>query len=624
MLTKIKGFINSCRAVVRGWKPKLPPMSDFLDDKSPTNPDPVLKSSNIETFRYFWRFARKYQYAVIIAIAAVFLGSSIDAYLIYQIRHIVDNGGGILAREPLLLFAKVLVILMTVRAGLQFLSSYLFSWSQSKLSVSLSEKVFKHITMMPQAFFDTHGHGKIISKIQYEVGAVSGIMGSNLLILCRESSTVVSFLFVMFKTNWALSSVILLLIPVISLTMKAVSKSIAFISKYYLSSNEVQLRMLNEMVKGHQVVSHFNAQDFEHKRYFDTIDTIRKSSNNSVAITSFGHSLIQFFASLSLASIIYLAAYANDINIPPITPGDFIVIFTSMFGLLKPVRSLTSIYTGLVSCLVAAKSLLALLALNTEEDKGTLDASTVNFKANVQYEDVSFKYHGSETNVLEGFNLTMEAGKTYALVGKSGGGKSTIAALLARSYDVTAGRITIDGVDIRDIKLHALRDHISVVNQNVHLFDDTIYNNIIYCDHDKYTRADVERAALLAHVTDFAQHLPKGLDTFIGSDGMRLSGGQRQRVAIARAILRQRPIIILDEATSALDNESEHFIQNSLQELQQGRTVLVIAHRLSTIEKADKILVIKGGRIVESGTHQELIANTQGEYYKLYTREFED
>lgn len=625
MLTKLKKLWDSVHGVFRTWKPKLPPMREFLTDTSPTNPDPTLQCSYTEAFRYFWRYARPFQFAILVAIAAVFAGSSIDAYLIYQIKFIVDSNGGILDKERLTAFAYVLIFLMSFRAFLQFLSTFLFNWSQSKLTVSFGEKVFNHITKMPQAFFDLHGHGKIISKIQYEVGAMSGITGMNLLTLTREGSTIISFLVVMFHTNWALSSVIFILLPVVYFTMRLVSASIKFLARNNMSSSEVQIRMLNEMVKGHQVVSLYNAQEFEHQRYFNSIDTIRKTSNKSVAVTNFGHSFIQFVASLLLAAIILLAAYAQELHIPAISAGDFIVIFTSMFGLLKPVRNVTNIFTMFVGSLTAARSLLGLLALDTETDNGTLDEKDVNFEADVVYEDITFAYPTRPKEpILKNFNLTVEAGKTYALVGKSGGGKSTIVSLLPRTYDVNEGRITIGGVDTRDITLNALRRNISVVSQNVHLFDDTIYNNIVYCDDTKYTREQVMEAARLAHVTDFTDHLEKGIDTLIGADGTRLSGGQRQRVAIARAILRRKPIIILDEATSALDNESEHFIQNSLNELQKGRTVLVIAHRLSTIEKADQILVIKGGQIIERGKHEELVANTSGEYFKLYTRNFEE
>lgn len=478
---------------------------------------------------------------------------------------------------------------------------------------------------MPQAFFDIHGHGKIISKIQYEVGMMSAASGNTLLAITRDGSTVLSFLIVMFHANWALSSVIFLILPAIYLVMKGVTKSIQMLTRNNMSSSEVQIRLLNEMVKGHQVVNLYNAQDFEHARYFQTVDTLRKAGQRSVIITNLGHTIIQFVASLILAILIYLSAYATELHLPPITPGDFVVIFTAMFGLLKPVRNLTNIFTSFIGSLTAGKSLMGILALRTEEDKGTKTAKEVNMRGNIKYEDVSFAYPSRpKEKVLNKFNLEIEAGKTYAFVGKSGSGKSTIASLLPRIYDVTGGAIKIDGVDIRDIKLFDLRDNISVVSQNIHLFDDTIYNNIIYCDEGKYSEEEVMRAAELAHVMDFAADLPDGIHTLIGSDGTRLSGGQRQRVSIARALLRQKPILILDEATSALDNESEYFIQQSLAKLQENKTVLVIAHRLSTIENADQILVISHGKILERGTHQELVADTSSEYYKLYTRDFEE
>ncbi|MFC6277105.1 ABC transporter transmembrane domain-containing protein [Psittacicella hinzii] len=598
-------------------------LRDFLDNTSPTNPNPILNCDNGKAFRLYWRYVIPFQWALFLGIIITFAGSGIDAFLISRIKTIVDNGSGILDSQTLLGFAYILISLMTLRAIFQFCSQYLFNWAQAKLNVSLLEKLFKHISRMPQAFFDIHGSGKIISKIQYEVTLMLGATGSSLLTISRDGSTIISFLVVMFYTNWVLSSVIFLLLPVIYLVLKVVSKSIKRLTQGQLDANSSQAQLLNEMVKGHQVVNLYNAQDFEHNRFYQVLESIRLKSEKGVLVSNLGHSIVQLIASLLLVAIIILAAYATELNLPPITPGDFIVIFSAMFGLLKPVRNLTNIYNAYIASLTAAKSVLGILALDTETDNGKLTAQQVNFSGSISYENVTFAYPTrADEPILKNFNLEIPAGKTIAFVGKSGGGKSTIVSLLSRTYDLEKGAIKIDGNDIRDITLFDLRNNIAVVSQNVHLFDDTIYNNIVYCDGDKYTAEQVQKAADLAYVTNFAQEFPNGLHTRIGTDGTRLSGGQRQRIAIARALLRDKPIIILDEATSALDNESEYFIQKSLEELQKGRTVLTIAHRLSTIENADQICVVIDGEIVEQGTHQKLVQNTNGEYYKLYTRDF--
>ncbi|RIY32135.1 hypothetical protein CKF54_05345 [Psittacicella hinzii] len=609
--------------MIKFFKKKKIAARDFLEDVNPTNPNPVLECSNWHAFRLYWRFIIPVQWALIVAIVCIFIGSGIDAYLISSIKHIVDNGEGVLNRTLLLGFAYLLVIFMSLRAVMQFISQFLFNWAQSKLNVSISEKVFAHISRMPQSFFDIHGSGRIISKIQYEVSLMLSGISNSLLTLSRDGSTVISFLVVMFYTNWVLSSVIFLMIPFVYFVLKFVSGSIKKITQGQMASSETQTRLLNEMIHGHAVVNLYNAQDFEHQRFYEQIETIRHRSQKSVVITNLGHTFVQFIASLLLVLVIVLASFATELNLPPITPGDFIVIFSAMFGLLKPVRNLSNIYTGFVSSLTGAKSIMGLLALNTEDDKGTLTEKEVDFTQEIRYENVSFAYPTRKDEpILENFNLTLEAGKSYAFVGKSGGGKSTIVSLLTRTYDVDQGRITINGHDIRDIKLEALRNHVALVSQNVHLFDDTIYNNIVYCDGDKYTPEEVAKAADMAYVTNFAKDFPEGLNTRIGSSGSRLSGGQRQRISIARAILRNKPIILLDEATSALDNESEYFIQQSIQELQKGKTVLSIAHRLSTIENSDEIFVILGGEIVERGKHEDLIQNVHGEYHKLYTRDF--
>lgn len=302
-----------------------------------------------------------------------------------------------------------------------------------------------------------------------------------------------------------------------------------------------------------------------------------------------------------------------------LTPGTFTVVFSAMFGLMRPLKSLTNVTSEFQRGMAASTTLFGLMDLDTEQNKGTLKPETVG--GDVAVKDVTFTYEGAEKPALDNVSFNIPKGKTVALVGRSGSGKSTIANLFTRFYDVDSGSIELDGHDIRDYELKNLREHFALVSQNVHLFNDTVANNIAYAAEEKYTREQIEHAAKLAHASEFIEGMENGIDTVVGENGASLSGGQRQRIAIARALLRDAQVLILDEATSALDTESERAIQSALEELQKDKTVLVIAHRLSTIEQADEILVVDDGQIVERGPHAELIAH-DGAYAQLHRIQF--
>jgi len=302
-----------------------------------------------------------------------------------------------------------------------------------------------------------------------------------------------------------------------------------------------------------------------------------------------------------------------------LTPGTFTVVFSAMFGMMRPLKALTNVTSDFQRGMAASQTLFALMDLETEKDTGTYETDRV--RGEIEVKDVTFTYQGKEKPALRNVSFKIPQGKTVALVGRSGSGKSTIANLFTRFYDVDSGSIMLDDHDVRDFKLLNLRSHFALVSQNVHLFNDTIANNIAYAAEDKYTREQIEEAARLAYAMDFIEPMEHGLDTMIGENGASLSGGQRQRIAIARALLRDAPVLILDEATSALDTESEKAIQSALDELQKNKTVLVIAHRLSTIENADEILVIDEGEVVERGDHQTLIEK-EGAYAQLHRIQF--
>jgi subfamily B ATP-binding cassette protein MsbA len=344
---------------------------------------------------------------------------------------------------------------------------------------------------------------------------------------------------------------------------------------------------------------------------------MRQQTMKLVAAQAMANPIIQMIASLAIVVVLYLASIDSIRN--ELTPGTFGVVFSAMFGMMRPLKALTNVTSQFQRGMAASQTLFALMDLDPEVDKGSYEVERA--KGHVSVKDVTFTYQSKEKPALKGVSFDIPTGKTVALVGRSGSGKSTVANLFTRFYDVDEGAIELDGRNIQDYKLQNLRTQFALVSQNVHLFNDTIANNIAYAAEEEYSRAEIEKAARLAYAMDFVEGMEHGLDTVIGENGASLSGGQRQRIAIARALLRDAPVLILDEATSALDTESEKAIQAALDELQKNKTVLVIAHRLSTIEAADQILVVDEGEIVEQGSHSELIEK-DGAYAQLHRIQF--
>ncbi|EKO5169354.1 TPA: lipid A ABC transporter ATP-binding protein/permease MsbA [Vibrio vulnificus] len=573
--------------------------------------------STWRTFKRLWTFIRLYKSGLAVAVVALIINAVSDTYMISLLKPLLDEGFGSAESDFLRTLPLIIFAMMFIRGISSFVSAYCLSWVSGNVVMQVRRMVFNHYMQMPVSYFDKEKSGSLLSRITYDSEQVSAATSQALVSIVREGASIIGLLVLMFYNSWQLSLVLILVAPVVAMGIGIVSKRFRKISKSMQTVMGVVTSSAEQMLKGHKVVLSYGGQDIERERFDKVSNQMRQQTMKLVTAQAAANPIIQMIASVAIVVVLYLASI--DSIKDQLTPGTFTVVFSAMFGLMRPLKALTSVTSQFQRGMAAAQTLFALVDLEPEKNTGT--HSVARAKGEVNVKDISFTYEGAEKPALSHVSFDIPRGKTVALVGRSGSGKSTIANLFTRFYDVDSGEIQLDGVDIRDYELKNLRTQFALVSQNVHLFNDTIANNIAYAAGDKYSREDIERAAELAHAMEFISKMENGLDTMVGENGASLSGGQRQRVAIARALLRDAPVLILDEATSALDTESERAIQSALDELQKNKTVLVIAHRLSTIEKADQILVIDDGAVVERGSHAELIEK-DGAYAQLHRIQF--
>ncbi|MEZ9338002.1 lipid A ABC transporter ATP-binding protein/permease MsbA [Vibrio splendidus] len=569
------------------------------------------------TFKRLWTYIRLYKAGLGVAVIALIINAVSDTYMISLLKPLLDEGFGNAESDFLRTLPIIIFAMMFIRGVSGFVSTYCLSWVSGNVVMEIRRKIFSHFMHMPVSFFDKEQTGALLSRITYDSEQVSAATSKALVSIVREGASIIGLLTLMFWNSWQLSLVLFAVAPFVAWAISIVSKRFRKISKNMQTSMGHVASSAEQMLKGHKVVLTYGGQELERGRFDTVSNQMRQQSMKLVTAQAAANPIIQMIASIAIVVVLYLASV--DSIKAELTAGTFTVVFSAMFGLLRPLKALTNVTSEFQRGMAASTTLFGLMDLDTEQNKGTLKPETVT--GEVAVKDVTFTYQGAEKPALDKISFNIPKGKTVALVGRSGSGKSTIANLFTRFYDVDSGSIELDGHDIRDYELRNLREHFALVSQNVHLFNDTVANNIAYAAEDKYSREQIKHAAKLAHATEFIEGMENGIDTIVGENGASLSGGQRQRIAIARALLREAPVLILDEATSALDTESERAIQSALEELQKDKTVLVIAHRLSTIEQADEILVVDDGRIVERGAHAELIAH-DGAYAQLHRIQF--
>lgn len=574
--------------------------------------------STLQTFKRLWPTIKPFKAGLVVSGIALVLNALADSGLIYLLKPLLDDGFGKANHSFLKIMAFVVVGMIILRGVTNFISNYCLAWVSGKVVMTMRRHLFKHLMFMPVSFFDRNSTGKLLSRITYDSEMIASSSSGSLITIVREGAYIISLLAVMFYTSWELTLVLFVIGPIIAVLITIVSKIFRKLSKNLQDSMGELTATTEQMLKGHKVVLSFGGQFVEEERFNKVSNNMRRKGMKMVTADSISDPVVQIIASLALAVVLFLATtplIAED----NLSAGSFTVVFSSMLAMMRPLKSLTNVNSQFQRGMAACQTLFAILDLEPEKDNGTYQAEPA--KGELEFKNVSFAYQGKDELALNNISFSVPAGKTVALVGRSGSGKSTIANLVTRFYDIDQGEILLDGVNIQDYRLSNLRENCAVVSQQVHLFNDTIANNIAYAAQDKYSREEIIAAAKAAYALEFIEKLPQGFDTVIGENGASLSGGQRQRLAIARALLRNSPVLILDEATSALDTESERAIQSALDELKKDRTVIVIAHRLSTIENADEILVIDHGEIRERGNHKALLEQN-GAYKQLHSMQF--
>lgn len=572
------------------------------------------KNASVKTsvlYKRLLSYVKPFWPMLLLGIVANIFYSAIDAGFTYLMRPFLDKSFINIDLSFVKQIPLIVLVGITLRGLVSSLGSYCMTGVARSVVKVLRQKVFSHILRLPADFYDEATSGQLLSKILYDVEQVAQVSADALTDFVQNTCLVIGLLTVMMVICWQLSLMFLLTIPFIALIVNYTNKRVRRISHKVQATMGEVTEIASEAIDGYKVVRIFGGEDYETTKFNNATEASRRNDMKVAVSKAVNVSGVQFVIAIGIAMIIMASIHLSTVI--TISAGSFLAIMAAMLQLIKPMKTLTNLNATIQRGLAGAESVFNLLDLPIEPTPGIVMAQKAY--GEIQFKQVSFAYRSGKT-VLHDLNFTIEAGTSVALVGHSGSGKSTVASLLPRFYDVMQGEITLDGFALNQLDLKSLREQMALVSQNVTLFNDSLANNIAYGRFD-VSRQQIIHAAKLAFADEFISQLPQGYDTQVGENGILLSGGQRQRIAIARAILKDAPILILDEATSALDSESERYIQAALEQVMQNRTSLVIAHRLSTIKNADKIMVMQHGRIVEQGTHQQLL-DLHGHYAQLY------
>jgi len=554
-----------------------------------------------------------------IGVIAMLLFAVTDTGFAFLIKTLTDSfagtGTAYDTQELKVMLPFAVIIIFIVRGVSGFFSVYNIAWIGRQVIKLLRGEVYNKFLTLPTLFLDRESNAELLSKVTYNIEQVAESTSNILTVLIRDTLTIIVLSVYMVYLNPTLASVIFLVAPVIAILVRFLSLLFRRYSERIQDSMADVTHAIKETLQNHRIIKVFDGQDFEEERFSVVNESNRKHNMKLFSTKAIGDALTIFLSSLGVAGVVYVATL-DEVR-SSMTVGDFSGFITAMVLLMTPLKRLTNVNAMIQKGIAAAGSIFSLIDEKDEVDQGTLEAKRM--EGFISFQDVNFSYDDNK-QTLKGINLTINPNEKLAIVGKSGSGKTTLVNLIPRFYEISTGNLMIDAENIQNYSLRSLRTNISLVTQEVTLFNDTIFNNIAY---GKYSDDEVKKVVSSAHMDEFIDSLPEGLNTLVGDQGILLSGGQRQRIAIARALLKDAPILILDEATSALDSESEQHIQKALDQLMENRTTLVIAHRLSTIENADRIIVLSKGQIVEEGTHEELL-NNNAEYASLHRLQFND
>ena len=554
-----------------------------------------------------------------IGVIAMLLFAVTDTGFAFLIKTLTDSFAGIGTaydtKQIKVILPIAVIVIFIIRGVSGFFSVYNIAWIGRQVIKLLRGEIYQKFLNLPTQFLDQKSNAELLSKVTFNIEQVAESTSNILTVLIRDTLTIIVLSVYMVYLSPTLASVIFLVAPVIAILVRFLSLLFRRYSERIQDSMADVTHAIKETLQNHRIIKIFNGQDYESKKFSTINENNRKHNMKLFSTKAIGDAVTIFIASLGVAGVVYVATLEQVKS--SMTVGDFSGFITAMVLLMTPLKRLTNVNAMIQKGIAAATSVFSLLDEDNEDDQGQLDTNDLN--GSIDFKNVCFSYNRGE-NTLDEINININPGETIAIVGKSGSGKTTLVNLIPRFYELKSGQLLIDSEDIKNYSLKSLRSNISLVTQEVTLFNDTIFNNIAY---GKYSDSEVRQVVTSAHMDEFINNLPDGLETLVGDQGILLSGGQRQRIAIARALLKNAPILILDEATSSLDSESEQYIQKALDQLMRNRTTLVIAHRLSTIENADRIIVLSKGRIVEQGNHNELIKQN-AEYAALHRLQFNE